>query len=100
MIKKSEQFPKIFKPRATTVRYIIFYTLTILSAITLLAPLSNAGSGENSVPGIKKEATAKLADARQAYINYYKDSMNLNRSISILENITQNDPSNLHALLL
>jgi len=82
------------------VRYIIFYTLTILSALGLLTPLSNAGSRENSVPGTKKETTAKLADARQAYINYYKDSLNLNRSISILENITQNDPSNLHALLL
>jgi tetratricopeptide (TPR) repeat protein len=82
------------------VRYITFSILAIiLAAPTLLTPSSNAGSGENSVPAIKRETT-KLADAREAYINYYKDSLNLNRSISILENITHNDPSNLQALLL
>lgn len=82
-------------------RHTISFIITLtLATVTLLASLSNAGSKDNSLPETGKGITSQLADAREAYINYYKDSLNLNRSISLLENITHNDPNNLQALLL
>jgi tetratricopeptide (TPR) repeat protein len=72
----------------------------ILIVLFLLTPLANADHETTSSPEGKKEIKAKLEKAKRIYFDYYKDSMNLDRSINILEEILEKDPKNVEAMLL
>jgi tetratricopeptide (TPR) repeat protein len=54
--------------------------------------------GKSALDG-QKDIETKLEEARRVYFDYYKDSMNLDRSIGILEEVIKRDPDNIDALL-
>jgi tetratricopeptide (TPR) repeat protein len=71
--------------------HILFLTLIITSFLT---PGYGNDNPTNSTE-TQDETKAKLDEAKRIYFDYYKDSMNLDRSIQILEN----DPENIDALI-
>ena len=96
----------------------IFTILSLIIIFLLLSPLpgcdisnaepkndiQNASKGaadfrEHSTSQTKGETKAKLERAKKIYFDYYKDSMNLDRSIKILQEILKKDPKNLEALI-
>jgi len=56
----------------------------------------NAG---NSALDGKENIKTRLEEAKTVYFDYYKDSMNLDRSINILDEVIKKDPNNIDALL-
>ncbi len=75
--------------------HILFLTLIITSFLT---PGYGNDKPTNSTES-QDETQAKLDEAKRIYFDYYKDSMNLDRSIKILENTLENDPKNIDALI-
>jgi tetratricopeptide (TPR) repeat protein len=75
--------------------FIFFLTLIITSFLT---PGYGSDNSTNSAE-VQEETKAKLEEAKRIYFDYYKDSMNLDRSIKILEGILENDPENTDALI-
>lgn len=46
------------------------------------------------------QLNGKLEIAKDIFLTYHKDTTNLDRSIEILQNVLENDPQNLGAMLL
>ncbi len=73
--------------------------LLVLIATFTLASIVTAESDEKPVSGTREEVATELEMAKRIYLDYYKDSMNLDRSIEILEGILEKDPDNVEALI-
>src|SRR5574341_287034 len=78
---------------------IIFLTLLTFNFSPFLTPIIAEEYTEN-YPNLTKEAIkTKLEKAKVIYFNYYKDSMNLDTSIKILDEVLEFDPKNLQAMI-
>ncbi len=78
---------------------IIFLTLLTLNISPFLTQILADDYNENYTSLTKEEINTKLEEGKTIYFDYYKDSMNLDRSIKILDEITEVDPKNLQAML-
>ena len=78
---------------------IILLTLLTFNFSTFLTPIIADEYSENYPNLTKEEINTKLEEAKAIYFDYYKDSMNLDRSIKILDEIIEVDPKNLQAKL-
>ncbi|MER3447265.1 MAG: hypothetical protein C4291_10655 [Candidatus Dadabacteria bacterium] len=86
-------------------KYPINHTRFVLLFLTLIAVFSltfiqDAESNEKSISETREELATEIETAKRIYLDYYKDSMNLDRSIEILEGILDRDPDNVDALIL
>lgn len=75
----------------------------VMPFLTLIVAFSLSLTGiaepkRKTAPGTK-EIAAQLKMAKRIYFDYYKDSMNLDRSIEILEAILDKAPNNVDALV-
>ncbi|MGH7800087.1 MAG: tetratricopeptide repeat protein [Thermodesulfobacteriota bacterium] len=78
---------------------IILLTLLTFNFSTFLTPII-ADEYTGNYPNLtKEEINTKLEEAKAIYLDYYKDSMNLDRSIKILADILEVDPKNLQAMI-
>lgn len=78
---------------------IILLTLLTFNFSTFLTPII-ADEYTGNYPNLtKEEINTKLEKAKAIYLDYYKDSMNLDRSIKILDDILEVDPKNLQAMI-
>jgi tetratricopeptide (TPR) repeat protein len=80
--------------------FILFIVLLILTTQPVLTPMLIANASEISTQISQEEIKVKLEEARRVYLDYYKDSMNLDTSIDILEEILEKDPNNVEAMIL
>jgi tetratricopeptide (TPR) repeat protein len=82
-------------------KYLIsFIVLSVLIFKPASTPTLIASSSEISTQKSGEEIKARLEEAKKTYSNYYKDSMNLDRSISMLKEILEKDPKNVEAMIL
>jgi len=79
--------------------YIIFLTLLTFNFSPFSTPIIADEYIGNYTNLTKEEINTKLEEAKAIYFDYYKDSMNLDRSIKILDEITEVDQKNLQAML-
>ncbi len=71
----------------------------VFTFITLIYFSNNIYSKDLvSIPS-NEDANASLEKARAVFLNYHKDSMNLDRSMEILEKILDNNPKDVEALI-
>lgn len=77
----------------------IMLVLTLIAAFSLTSIITPE-SEEKPASGTKEEVATELEMAQRIYLDYHKDSMNLDRSIEILEDIMKKTPKNLEALVL
>lgn len=75
----------------------LFLTLIASFSLTLI---ETAKSQEKPATVTKEEVAAGLITAEEFYLDYYKDSINLDRSIRILNDVLKKAPKNLEALIL
>lgn len=85
-------------------KHLMKHSRLVMPFLTLIVAFSLAFTGTaeskgKAAPGTKGVAT-RLKMAKMIYLDYYKDSMNLDRSIEILEGILDKAPNNLEALIL
>ncbi len=73
--------------------------ITLIAALSLTSIITAESEGEPASE-TKEEVAAELETAQRIYLEYYKDSMNLDRSIEILEDLLKKTPKNLEALVL
>ncbi len=79
--------------------YIIFLTFLTFNFSPFSTPIIADEYIGNYTNLTKEEINTKLEEAKAIYFDYYKDSMNLDRSIKILDEITEVDQKNLQAML-
>ncbi len=71
----------------------------VFTFITLIYFSNNIYSKDLvSIPS-NEDANASLEKARAVFLNYHKDSLNLDRSMEILEKILDNNPKDVEALI-
>jgi tetratricopeptide (TPR) repeat protein len=73
--------------------------LTLIAALSFIFTGTPESNGK-LVSETKEEIAIKLKMAKRIYLDYYKDSMSLDRSIEILKGILDKDPKNIEALIL
>lgn len=78
---------------------IIFFSLLTLNFSPFLTQILADDHKENYTSLTKEEIKTKLDEAKAIYFDYYKDSMNLDTSIRILDQILEVDPKNLQAMI-
>ena len=78
---------------------IIFLTFLTFNFSPFLTPIIADEYIENYTSLTKEEINTKLEEGKTIYFDYYKDSMNLDRSIKILDQILEVDPKNLQAMI-
>ncbi len=79
---------------------ILLIVLLASTTITVSKPIVIANSLETTSQISQEEIRVKLEEGRRVYLDYYKDSMNLDRSINMLEEILEKDPNNVEAMIL
>jgi tetratricopeptide (TPR) repeat protein len=75
----------------------IFLTLIASFSLTLI---ETAKSQEKPASVTKEEVASGLRTAEEFYLDYYEDSINLDRSIKTLNDVLKQAPKNLEALVL
>lgn len=74
-------------------------SLTLIAAFSLTS-IETAESKGKIASETREEVATELEMANKTYLDYSKDSMSLDRSIEILEDILDKNPKNLEALVL
>src|SRR3989337_4128845 len=81
-------------------KYIIFFlTFLTFNFSPFLTPIIADEYIESYTSLTKEEINTKLEEGKTIYFDYYKDSINLDRSIKILDQILEVDPKNLQAMI-
>ncbi|MCI0454219.1 MAG: hypothetical protein L0Y68_04390 [Candidatus Dadabacteria bacterium] len=78
----------------------LLIVLLALTTETVSIPILIADPLETTTQISQEEIKVKVEEARSVYLDYYKDSMNLDRSINMLEEILEKDPNNVEAMIL
>ncbi|HEX3033593.1 MAG TPA: hypothetical protein VHT73_00465 [Thermodesulfobacteriota bacterium] len=76
------------------------FLLMLISAYFCIFLWSATGSERLALTTPKEQLNGKLEVAKDIFLTYHKDETNLDRSIEIFQNVLENEPDNLEALLL